>query len=319
MINIIEINYISPISNYVFDIIYKKYYIVIVNSLNGSVMINKIELPHIGNITNTLRSYHIGKGIQAYSITEHCSVKLFEHHVKTNEIKLLFSGNLDVNKIEYNKMQSIPLYIPSKVIDKERHAKYTNEISFLEDQFYNYESNELNTQNKCILFITKTRKSEKELIRPYIFKFDVSNEKFIFDRYNNNIIIEHHNVQKNNPIDSFCKSNTYDDYIKFVQLYNIDINRYQIKDKNTFKSMFMRQINLDKFRPLKYDPYLNNLISSPVDGRLYGFSINKTTNFKINNNEYHFKNLVTKPYELLNGSGFINRLTASDYQRIHIP
>ena len=81
----------------------------------------------------------------------------------------------------------------------------------------------------------------------------------------------------------------------------------------------MRQINLKQFRPLKYDPYINNLISSPTDGRVYGFNIEKTTNFKINNDKYHFRNLVTKPYELLNGSGFINRLTFSDYQRIYIP
>jgi len=316
MIEVIEINYISPMSDYVFDNKLKKYYIVIINSSkSNTVIINKLELSNIENVSDSVRSYFIGKGIQLLSKNQYpfYSLKLFEQELKTNKIKLLFTGSLNLNDFEYNGIKTLVMYSPSKVIGDERSTIYKDETSFLEEQFYNFESHE--EKNKCILFMTRIRKSDKELIKPYIFKFDLTNDKYIYDRYNANIIKEQPPIN----FDNFCKTNTFDDYIKFVKLYNIDTNRYSNKPKDSFKSMLMRKINLNKFRPLNFEPYMNNMLCSPVDGRVQGFTINGATKFKFNDQLFHYKDLVTKPYELLNGGGFINRMAPSDYQRVHMP
>jgi len=314
----IEINYISPMSNYIFDNKLKRYYLVFINtSLNNDVAISKIELLNIENITESIRSYHVGKGIKLLSGLQYpfYSLRLFEHNINTNKINLIFTGNANINEIEFNNIKIIELFMPTKIIGNYQSTIYKNETSFLEEQFHNYES--LDNKNKCMLFMTKLKKSDKELIKPYVFRFDLINESepYIYHRYQNNIIKEQQLVS----IDNFCKSNTFEDYIKFIKTYNIDVNRYLKKDKDTFKSMFMRKINLTTYRPLIYNVYLNNNICSPVDGRMKGFDINSATKFKFNNELYHYKDLVTKPYELLNGSGFMNRIIPSDYQRIHMP
>lgn len=309
MINIIEINYISPVTNYKFDMSKKSYYLTIIDSLGCIVYINKIGLSNIGNVNENIRSYYIGKSIQVYSSVENCSIKLFEYDSAINEIKLLFANSLKVCDLDYNKMENIFLYTPSPNINTLRCAKYINEISFLDEQFYNYETYDTDKgkENKCILFITKRRKATVPQISPYMFKFDESQDLFVYDRYSNNIIKE----QKSYPVTAFCNSNTYDDYVKFVKLYNIDVNRYNYKDKDTFKSMFMRPINL-KFRPLNCNPYMNNLVSSPVDGRIRALS------FDAMNKEIDIYNCINKE-EFKNGDGYISRLTFADYQRIYVP
>jgi phosphatidylserine decarboxylase len=115
-------------------------------------------------------------------------------------------------------------------------------------------------------------------------------------------------------LDNFCASNTFADYIKFVKAYDIDVNKYVKKSKDTFKSMFARPVNIT-FRPQYYEPYLNNLMCTPVDGRITAFDINENTKIKSHN----YANLVSYPKDFLNGSGFISRLTPMDYPRIHVP
>ena len=310
-----EINYISPISNHVFNNTLNKYYLIFVNtSLNNNVIINKIEIPKIENITEHIRSYHIGKTINL-TVNSHpfYSLGLFEHEIKINKINLIFSGKINLNDLEGQNIQIKELSTPSKIMGNYRATLYKNETSFLEEQFYNYETQ--NDKNKCMLFMTKINNTDKPLIKPYMIKFDLANETYIYHRYQKNVIKEHmmHNIN------NFCQSNTFGDYVKFIKTYNIDVNRYLNKNKDTFRSMFMRKININGYRPLNFDPYLNNVICSPVDGRIKGFDINSATKFKFNNQMYHYKDLISKPHELLNGSGFMNRMIPSDYQRIHAP
>lgn len=317
MNEIIEINYISPMSNYKFDIKHNKYYLVFINSFkSNNITINKIEIKDINNINESIRSYYIGRAIKITSENSYYLIRLFEHDMSTKNINLLFSGKLELTNSKLNNVIKIVLQPPTRVINSLRSTIYVDDTDFLDEQFYNYET--LDNSNKCILFITRMHGSDMTknvpIIKPYIYKFDASNKKYIYDRYNNCVIKEHQLY----TIDIFCKNNTYNDYIKFIKLYNIDTNKYENKDNDTFKSMFMRKIN-SNFRLLRTDPYLNNIIVCPIDGRLSAFNIDKSLKFKLSGKEFEFNDLVSKPYELINKNGFMIRSIPSDYQRIHIP
>lgn len=321
MTEVIEINYISPISDYVFDKI-KKYYLIIINGDKmDTVIINKLIIQDINNVTDTNRAFYIGKCIQLYSSCDNRKnksqssyyiTKLFEHDMATNKIKLLFTGNLNVDELEYNSIKVSYLGIPSKVVGSARIGNYNNDASFLEEQFFNYETI---TEKKCMLFISKRQKSTKPIIKPFCFKFEKSPDIYVYDRYNKTVIREQNFI----GLDNFCNSNTFNDYVKFIKSYSIDVNRYINKKKDTFKSMFMRKIN-PQFRLLSYNPYSNNIICSPVDGRIIGFDINKDTKFNFYGIPYHYTNFVgTDAQNILNASGFMNRMTPYDYQRINVP
>jgi hypothetical protein len=316
MIGAIEINYISPLSKYIFDKT-ERYYLVLINtSKSNNVLINKIEIPTIDNITNNIRAYTINKSMQIMSELQspYYSVRLFKHTIGSNKLSLLFVTDIDINYFEHNNISKIELVAPSKVLGNNRNGIYVDENSFLDEQYNNYESDD--NQNKCILFVAKVKKTNKELIKPYIFKFDLSkSNKFVYHRYHNNIIKEQDELN----ISYLCQTNSFNDYIKLINSQSIDVNRYEKKDRNTFSSMFMRRINLTNFRKIVYNPYLNNTIISPVDSRILGFDINSATKFKFNNINFHYKDLVTNSDELLNGSGFVNRVSLSDYQRFHNP
>ena len=303
MTEVIEINHISPTSDYVFNK-EKKYYLVFIYSgKSNNVTINKMEIKNINNITDTIRSYHIGRAIQ---LLPYFSIKLFEYDY--DKIKLMFTGFINLENLEYG-VKVINLAIPSKVVGSPRTGVYDNDISFLQEQFFNFESM---INDKCLLFISKTKsKTVNPIIKPSHFNFDDKKDTYIYDRYNSTIIREQNFV----GLDNFCQSNTFNDYVKFVKLYNIDVNKYTNKQADTFKNMFMRKIN-QQFRPLNYDPYLNNVICSPVDGRVIGFN-----NVNVKNAQYkstYFSDFI-EDKEFINASGFINRMAPYDYQRIYMP
>ena len=310
MTEVLEINYISPTSDYIFDKA-KKYYLVFINSgKTNNVLINKIEITEMNNINEIVRSYHIGLAIPLYPSSPNYSIKLFESYAE--KIKLIFTGNLNIAKLEYGS-KVIKLNIPSKILGNYRIGTYDDNTSFLQEQFFNYE---VSDNDKCLLFVSKMKKTTKEITKTYNFKFDDMTDTYLYDRYNSNIIREQNFI----GLDSFCQSNTFDDYVKFVKTYNIDVNKYINKPKDTFKSMFMRKIN-PKFRPLNFDPYLNNVICSPTDGRTIGFNLDSNNfRFYFFGNSYHYTDFVKDDAkDFINASGFITRMTPYDYQRIHVP
>lgn len=301
------INYISPITNFTFDTKINSYYLVFVNSsLNNNLMIHKMELPNINNISEGLRAYHIGKGINTNKRSPEYSVRLFEHNKESNELKLLLGKEIDLNNIEYGNKQAIVMFQPLTI----KYGQYKSDISFIDEQFMNYQ--DITQKNKCLLFVTKHKKITN-LAKSLTLKFDSSTDPFIYNRYTNNIMKEHMHYD----ISDLCKTNSKSDYVTFIKNYQIDTNKYYEKD-DVFKSMYMRKINL-QFRKLHYDPYRNNIIVSPNDGRIKGFDINNDTNLKINNTMVKVFNFIDNDPEFLNGSGFISRGTHVDYQRFHLP
>lgn len=282
MIEFIEIKYMSPISNFKFCTDNLIYYLVLTSTNNGIIYINKIKLDDFNNVTQTTRGYNIGKAIKVEK-TEFpfCSVKMFSHNLNNNIISLLFSGNIDIDNIEYNGIKVIMLYKPSAILGKMRHGIYQDDSSFIDEKYYNFET--VDMKNKCILFISRSI-GKRQLIMPSIYTIDnyQCNDIFIYDRYNTNII-------KETPVcvNFIMKRN----YLDLIEWYNIDVNRYDVINTDNFEELVMRKINVDNFRQQKIAPYLNGLICSPADGRT----------------------------KILNNNSFVTRMTWSDYPYVLMP
>jgi hypothetical protein len=125
-------------------------------------------------------------------------------------------------------------------------------------------------------------------------------------------------------ISEYCiKSKSFDEYAKE---YYIDKDMYESSDiyfntqskKDMHGKFIGKKLKYDQ-RPLIIDPYLNNKIVSPVDGRIRGFHINTTSRLIIYNKIHKIQNLVLRPSEILGGSGFLARMCPQDYQGIFVP
>lgn len=330
----IEFNFISPISTYNFNKNNKKYYLVVINtSRSNYVQIHIIPLDNIGNVTKGIRGYGIAKAIRLSSqIYPYLCLKIFEHELDTNTINLLFSGNIELNEIPANSKKSITLFSPSSVLGRMRNKAMINEMTFLSEEFYNFETE--NTDNKCVLFMLRVNNTDKQVINPFIYRFDRLEYIYIFDRYNNNIIKEitpdfinlssdmttKEKYQRHIKqfIANFCVSGKHSDYVKYINEYQIDVNKFMELPKGNFREMFKRPIKF-QYRQLKYSPYLNNVLTAPIDCRMRGFPVNGQLRFSIGNNSFSLNDWTTKSYELEGGSGFLCRLMPNDYQRISMP
>lgn len=297
-------------STYKFDNNNNKYYLVYVSLYS----IHKIELSKLDNINQQLRAININKSIETTNHIDYPTqdVMLFEHNVNNSIIKLLFSGKVELINYDYNENVQIKMHQPSKVLNNFRNSKYIDDSSFMNEQFYNYETVESENE-KCILFLTKSRVKTGILIDHSLIPLKNS-DKLLFNRYHNTIIKE----QPELTINNLCQSNKTEDYITLMKHYNIDINKYNKTNFLTFRELFLRQIN-PKFRPLVSQYYFNNLINAPSDGRVTSFNINKDSKLKIMDQDYLLNEIIGVSFSLNSGSGMLTRLTPGDYQRVSMP
>lgn len=300
--DILNIDFISPIGNYKFDNKENNYYLVHI----GIDTIHKILLPNLDNIDSQVRAYAINKAIK---ITNHYaypeqSLLIFEHNVKQNIIKLLFVSKFNPEKYDYFGTIEIIMKMPSRVLNELRFSSFEDDKSFVKEQFFNYETFD-KSDNKCVLFLTKSKnpKNNYKIVNQTQIKLD---KNYVFNRYHNTLMKEIEPINLSN----LCQSNLENDYKKLVKHYSIDVNRYNPTNLNTFKELFLRQIN-QKFRPLTSQYYFNNLLNSPVDGR--------TTSFSVKSSPYPLNEIIQVPFELKTGSGILTRITPGDYQRVHMP
>jgi len=312
-VEVLEINYISPISNYKFDLKDNKYYLVFVNTSSNGVIITKLDLLDINNISDSVRAYAIQQGVaRTTPVNEKLwySIRLFQHHIKTNKIVLLFANELDLDQLPFNAIQEMPLFTPSTVVGQLRSVIYVDETSFLAEEFYNYES--YVPKNKCLLFVNRKTQSKMKNNNQLLIKYNNSDEVYVYDRYHHNIIKE----QKGDDIQLYCSNNTFNDYVKFIKKYSIDVNKYLDKKPDTFKSMLMRKIN-PQYRIKMGDPLRNNIINAPTDGRITTFKTHRKSIINIRNKSFRLDQLTQNPSEVING--FYSRLTPGDYPRIAMP
>jgi hypothetical protein len=196
-------------------------------------------------------------------------------------VNLLFSSHIDINEIEYDDKPYIILYKPSDTIVS---AKYTDDSSFLNEIFFNLE--------------------------PFPNVRDPKEERRSIDR-NSSILFLNTSMKPNNILilpKVIDVANTKDKYIfsRYVHSFVKETDYKKIKPK---------VVN----RILELDPYNNNIVTSVVDGRLRGFGIDNSLQFSLYNNRLTLSNLISKPSEMLGGSGYISRVLSQDCKAVHMP
>lgn len=322
----IDFHFISPNSKFFFN---KNFdYILVTTNIDNKncITLSKKIIPYINNVSNTIRSFAIPFSVSGLTTfnNPNISIKLFEHNKNTNLLNLLFTGSIDMEQVEFGIKTFTKLYTP---LGKIRSCKYYNDTAFLEEGFHNYEN--LNLDNKCIVFFNKS-KIPHNIMQPIIIKIDTDNTSYIYNRYSNNVIKEHYptylkkkivylhgsmnnltiNKKHKLNIEHFDKNNKSKD--SFLVNYPVDTDIYDF----IVKYPYLVKIET-LFRPLAYQPYLNNLVTSPIDSRVRGFYITPTLKF---DNKYNLSNLIPdKAYQIMGGGGFHCRVTPLDCKDIFSP
>jgi len=321
MFKIIEINYISVISDYNFNSHPNdKYYLAFINlDINGNVIINQISIPRITNATNSIIANAISKSIQYdYNTSGMYKVHLFSLNLATSYISLLFSGRIDVQNIINNKCVQFVLYQPAKVNNQYLRVPYNGDLAILSSVFNMYES--VDSNNKCTCYITIKNKLKYPIVPRTIYKYDISQDVFIFDRYNYVIMKDIHEIGLNS-ISSNANSHTVKSYLNLVTQYQIDLTRYLPVDDtihNDLSLMTMRRIK-PNYRKLYVDDYANNILTTPSDGNYLAFGINAHTRLTIQDMHIPIGSIIKDMNTEYNGAGLVARLSNKHYQRITVP
>jgi len=137
---ILEIKYISPLSNYKFDK-QSRYNIVVFTNDSTKTLINEISLPEINNITDTVRAYNTNTEpiLIAENVTS-ISIKLFKNTNDKNK-SLLFTRDINPKELKNNEVQQIDLYAPTKIVGELRlhlthNSLITKRLIAIIDVFY---------------------------------------------------------------------------------------------------------------------------------------------------------------------------------------
>jgi len=340
---LLELKYLSPISNFNFNI--KDHQIILVlttTTKDNKVFIYKARINVLDNITKSVRAFPIGLSIQIPSplIYPNFCVSLYSYNKITKKLFLMFHGQINIDKVEYGNKSYIKLYTPPPIRGKVRHTIFKNNLNFLDEPLYNFE--DVKTNSYCTLFydLVKRRVSEFNLVKPVIAQIDnYDNNTYIFNRYHNMITKEYYPpliedtikyVQEDTGSKMLHKKHFIHqvkflmDYIKGNKDYHDLVKDYQLDETPYYKlseykrDHFRRKI-ISTYRQDKVDPYLNNIIISPLDCRVRGFRITPNLNFVLYNSKMKMVDLIKKHYELKNGSGFYCRTNPQDYNRFVVP
>ncbi len=259
--SIINIDYMSPMTNYTFSKLDKYYLVISFMDSNNSITIYKHELT-LNNINNTVRAYHISQSINVNfpEIPIKYTIQIFKHD-KSNIITLLFTNLIDFSVFEYNNIQAITLYAPDSVITK-KNTTYVGLKSFLSEQFFNYET--LAPTNQCLLFLTLKTHTRFPTLEPA--KLNINNLGVLsYNKYHGTFMIPIKQKQTNN-------------YIDFLRYYQTDIQKFVPKMETNFRDMLLRKMDMSK-RPITYDGLLNNVVVCPSDCRMKKISDNSFSFF----------------------------------------
>ena len=289
----ININYVSPNIKNGFN---NKYIMVIMRTLklSNKVILYKIELNNINNITNEIRGFILNKKIKIDDNEyDNFIINIYEHKLVNNIIYLVFTKNLTKKELLDNK----PIKLEA-LIKPNRRVEYKDDISFIDERFFRNEVDR-NSNDFFILFVN--REQTTQLIEPITININNTNI-YVFDRYSNMIFKE--------PVLDMIKDK-YNDKNKIRDKHNEYIVNYMIVNRNikTFLNEYQPEmcfittnqniiptckINDTMYRPIYLEINRNNTIVSPVDSRV---------------------DIYTKK----NNKMFICRMTPRDFQKIYNP
>lgn len=239
----LEINYISPITNYVFSL-KSKYYLIISYLEYPNIIIHKFPI-NFNNVTNTVRAYIIGQVIYIKTRSKY-TIQIFQHD-PNNKMTLLFTNVINPFVFEINNVMPIELFPPMTT----KSVTFLANESYLSEQFYKYER--LAPNNQCVVFFTM-RSFDKigPMLKPIVLPIKGLPKYSSYNKYHETFTI---------PIDIKLEKMNYD---KFIELHQMDMTKYIDKKNTNFNDMFMRKINLQK-RPFTHDLTKNNVITCPTD------------------------------------------------------
>jgi hypothetical protein len=293
----LEFNYISPISDHKFkkDVLH----ILVVSTINNNkIKLYKTIIKNIDNLDDQVIGYPINKSIICDS--SQFNVKLFSFDKLTNKINLLFFGSIQSDDFEYGNMNYIQLI---KSTNSDISIDYEDNSDFMNDIFFkNNDSNNV-SKNRVYLYIGKVKTIIKPIMKPTEIDYDnkeLKKELWYYDRYSAHTVKEYIPLK----LEKMSKVNLIKNYEKYFMNNQQKINNKILK--------------LDD-RPLIFEQYSNNTVSSPVDGKLIGFRITDNLKLAIGDLIYGMKSLVSLPDQFIGGSGLKCRVSASDYQRVHMP
>lgn len=315
MYGFIQLKYVSPVTDYIFNA-NKKYQLVLYNQGVGKMVITKVDITNIDNITKEIRGYAINKSVKNTTGSPFYVVKLFE--IDGDKLKLLFTKDFNLQHIDYHSRFSLEMLSPTSVLGEPRTAFLIDDRSYLNEQFFNFDTFKQNSS--CILFITLTRSNSLPCITNVLINYEYDNLIYVYDRYHNAVIKEMMPLGRSVPenmINFAAKYCTNGNYTDFVKTFQIDVNVFKPAD-GSFQKLYNREMK-QQYRPFKYDPYLNNLLTSAVDGRLRPFKINKSLTFKMYNKSINVSEFQTD-FDLIDGgNGYVCRMNPRDYPRVHMP
>lgn len=311
MENILEINYISPISGRQFNNIENSYHLVFSHlSENDQIIIHDIKLPYLKRVTNSVIAFYVNKHIKfPYEFHPICHIGIFELHKKTNKLKLLFHSHLDLINVKSRTNIQLSLIQPST---HTLSVDYKNKLSYLSELLFNHESH--NT-SRCILHCVFT---SHHLTKTKPIQDDVYpvNSSFVYNRYSNSLTQKTFHSEVCQKID-FNKL-TYQDYLNFLKSNHIDVNRYLPTDTKNYSNLLTRKIKYN-LRKLYHDDFANNIITASNDGDYLAFLYNASTKLKIGNSELRLNHLIKNLTPFYGGSGYISKMKHHHYKRIYMP
>jgi len=247
---ILEINYISPITNQTFPTTNKYYLVILYANLPENIIIHKLPIS-LDNVTSTTRAYHIHQAIDIVYKTKY-TVHIFQLDPK-NVLTLLFTNIFDPNSFEYNNIQPITLYPLPLTLGEQKSVKYNNDLSFLSEQFYKYEN--LLPENQCVLFFTLKVGTYYPFMPKTLIPIKDLPKMASYDKYYIIFTI---------PVDYNKSKFETTNYVDYVTHYQIDLNKYVPKISSNFKDMLLRKIDLSQRLPT-HNLNLNNAITCPTD------------------------------------------------------
>ena len=167
--------------------------LVLINtSSNNNINIYKTTIKELDNVNIKTKGYPIKKSFITLPSILHNSywVGLFGFKKNINEIALLFSGLIHMDKLEYNNYNYAEMNKVPSVMGKYRTTKYVDDMSFLCEKFYRYERS--NEEEKCFLFLRKLDHTNFPTMLPTNIDFNDQehNKIWFYDRYVNLILSE---------------------------------------------------------------------------------------------------------------------------------
>lgn len=294
----INLKIISPISEYKFDNENKEYELIIIYNENDDIVrIYKYIIKNIRNIDEYVKGVYIKENIEIIKNEgKKIIIKIIEKEKnEKKKMRILFSGELEERKTENNKKTQI---IKLKSPKKETKIEYKNKMSYLDERIHNIECNE---KNIAYIFYEKNKDKIIKVKEP--IRINIKEEKnnvIFYNRYNK--------IYTTEEIKEKIEDNK-----NILEIYNKRIKNNKRNQKEKNKELYKKRI-------MKISKYKNNILKSPIDGKISKIEkISTESKINIFDNIIELKKMIEekkikeikKGYFILNGK--------NDNKKIYMP